>query len=208
VAGLHPALDVDAVDVPVRESFAATAAAIGEAGGEAVYCGYSMGGRLCLRLALDRPELVTRLVLVSATAGLERHDDREVRVGADEELAASVERDGVEVFLERWLAQPLFAGVPPDAAGLADRRRLTPDYLAHCLRVLGTGTMGPMWPQLRRVDVPVTIVTGTADVKFTELGRRMAEALPVSEHVELECGHAVPLEAPDALAEVLNEHRS
>ncbi len=35
-----------------------------------VYVGYSMGARLCLRLALDRPELVRGLVLVGGSPGL------------------------------------------------------------------------------------------------------------------------------------------
>ena len=55
-----------AVDVPLRETFAASAHAIGAAHGEAIYVGYSMGGRLCLQLALDRPDLVTALVAAGA----------------------------------------------------------------------------------------------------------------------------------------------
>src|ERR1044071_3487084 len=107
-----------------------------------------MGGRLCLRLALDYPDLVQALVLVSMSPGIVDEEARATRVAADEELARSVERDGVDAFLERWIAQPLFATVPPDAPGLADRRSLAPAYLAHCLRVLGTGTMEPMWSRL------------------------------------------------------------
>ncbi len=60
----------------------------------------------------------------------------------------SVEREGVDAFLERWLAQPLFATVPPDAPGLSERRGLSARYLAHCLRVLGAGAMEPMWDRL------------------------------------------------------------
>ena len=37
--------EVEALPVPLRESFATTSAALGEAGGEAIYVGYSMGGR-------------------------------------------------------------------------------------------------------------------------------------------------------------------
>ena len=34
------------------------------------YVGYSQGGRLCLQLALDRPDAVQRLALVSASPGI------------------------------------------------------------------------------------------------------------------------------------------
>src|SRR5215213_1245447 len=59
----------------VQMSFADTAAAIGDAGGTATYVGYSMGGRLCLRLAVDRPDLVQALVLIGASPGLAEDEE-------------------------------------------------------------------------------------------------------------------------------------
>ena len=49
-------VEVVTPEVPDGLGFAATAQAVVERAGEAVYCGYSMGGRLCLRGALDRPD--------------------------------------------------------------------------------------------------------------------------------------------------------
>ena len=116
-----------------------------------------MGGRLCLRLAIDRPDLVHALVLVSATPGIEDASERAARVASDERWAARAEHDGVDGFLAAWLAQPMFATVPPDAPGLADRRTLTPAFLAACLRRLGTGAMAPMWDRLPEVAMPVLL---------------------------------------------------
>jgi 2-succinyl-6-hydroxy-2,4-cyclohexadiene-1-carboxylate synthase len=187
--------EVAAVDVPKRVSFAATADAIGIAGKRAVYAGYSMGGRLCLRLALDHPELVKALVLVSASPGLTDADARRDRVASDDALAQMVERDGVDAFLTHWLAQPLFASIPPGAPGLAERHALRADYIAHCLRVLGTGTMEPMWDQLSELKMPVALVTGTDDAKFDRLARLMLERLRgEAVHIRLDGGHSLPLE--------------
>ena len=187
--------DVVAVDVPYRESFGATAAAIGLRIPRGVYVGYSMGGRLCLRLALDRPDLVRALVLVSASPGLTDARARAERVAADEALAVSVERDGVDAFLDHWLAKPMFATVPPGAPGLAERRALPAGYLAHCLRVLGTGVMEPMWDRLSELAMPVALVTGTGDAKFENIARLMLERLPGDAvHVRLDGGHSLPLE--------------
>jgi 2-succinyl-6-hydroxy-2,4-cyclohexadiene-1-carboxylate synthase len=159
-----------------------------------------MGGRLCLRLAIDRPDVVRALVLVSASPGIEDAAERAARADADEALAASVERDGVDTFLSHWLAQPMFATVPPDAPGLADRRRLTPEYLAACLRLLGAGVMEPMWNDLATLPMPVLLVTGTRDEKYTEIARRMLERMPPgAAHAQLDGGHALPLEQPAAL---------
>ena len=84
-------------------------------------------------------------------------------------LADGVERDGVDAFLARWLAQPMFATVPADAPGLADRRRLTPEFLAACLRRLGAGAMEPMWDELSELTMPVLLVTGSRDEKYTAI---------------------------------------
>jgi 2-succinyl-6-hydroxy-2,4-cyclohexadiene-1-carboxylate synthase len=200
VEALHPSIDVQVVEVPVRKTFVDTARAIGDEGGAAVYCGYSMGGRLCLRLALDRPALVRHLVVVSATPGIEDDGHRTERVASDERWVRSIEDEGIDAFLDRWLAQPLFDGVPASAPGVADRRALTSEYLVHCLRVLGTGAMEPMWSRLGELAMPVTVVTGVRDAKFTEIGARIP-----GQHIAVAgAGHAVALEAPDALAAVLN----
>jgi 2-succinyl-6-hydroxy-2,4-cyclohexadiene-1-carboxylate synthase len=192
--------DVNAIDVPMPSTFGGTARAIGGAGGHAIYVGYSMGGRLCLRLAIDRPDLVSALMLVSASPGIANNREREARAEADEVLAESIEHDTVDAFLTYWLAQPMFATIPPNAPGLSDRRRLTTDYLAACLRLLGAGVMEPMWNDLSKLTMPVLLVTGTLDEKYAAIARRMLERMhPGVAHVQLEGGHALPLEQPAVL---------
>jgi len=196
---------VRTAEIPEPRDFAGTAHTIGESGGPGLYAGYSMGGRLCLRLALDRPDLVRALVLVSATPGIDSASERASRVESDERWAVLAEREGVDTFLEQWLAQPMFASVPADAPGLDERRSLTPAFLAACLRRLGTGAMDPMWDRLAELTIPVLLVTGTRDEKFTAIARRMLERLPNAEHRELDGGHALPLEQPEALGGLLAE---
>jgi 2-succinyl-6-hydroxy-2,4-cyclohexadiene-1-carboxylate synthase len=197
---LDESCEVVALDVPERETFDATAVAIGVQGKRAIYVGYSMGGRLTLRLALERPELVQALVLVSSTAGIADEAARHDRIMSDELLAISAERDGVDAFLEKWLAQPLFVGVPPDAPGLRERRGLSEHFLAHCLRVLGAGAMEPMWDRLGELQMPIALVTGTSDAKYEKIALAMLERLRGDVvHRRLDGGHALPLEQPAVL---------
>ncbi len=204
VAALPESCGGSVVDIPMRTSFPATASALADAG-QGSWVGYSMGGRLTLRLALDHPDVVQRLVLVSTTAGLEDASARAERLAQDEVRASQIERDGVEAFLEAWLAQPLFAGVPPDAPGVTDRRSIDPEVLTHQLRVLGTGRMAPLWDRLDELNVPVLVVTGEADPKFEALGDRLAAGIADVERRRLAGGHALLLEAPTALAELVAE---
>ena len=183
----------------------ASAALLGVAGGRACYVGYSMGGRLCLQLAVDHPELVRRLVLVSATAGIDDAVERAARRRADEQLAASIERDGVDGFLDRWLAMPLFATLPRDAADLDERRRNTAAGLASSLRLAGTGSQAPLWDRLPELAMPVLLVAGALDTKFVAIAEWMAQLIRGAElQVVQGAGHAVHLEQPGAVAAALD----
>ncbi|HZJ26489.1 MAG TPA: alpha/beta fold hydrolase [Acidimicrobiia bacterium] len=204
LAALEPlvvGLDAVALDVPDGADFADTAQALGAVGGPGVYIGYSMGGRLALRLALDRPDLVEGLVLVSATPGIADIRERAARAASDERLAEDVTRSGVEDFLTRWLAQPLFATLPPERSKLDARATwATPARLAHQMRSLGQGVMEPLWNRLAALDVPVLVVSGERDERYCAIGDEIARRVRGAEAVRLAGGHALPLEAPDALA--------
>jgi 2-succinyl-6-hydroxy-2,4-cyclohexadiene-1-carboxylate synthase len=205
-ARLPAEIEAVAVDVPTGLGFVETAAAIGDVGGHAVYVGYSMGGRLCLRLALDRPDVVRGLVLLSASPGIADDAERAARREADEKLALEAERDGIDAFLHRWLRQPLFATLPPDAAGLEARRAgNTVATLTHALRVLGAGAQEPLWDRLPDLEPPFLPVAGTLDEKYVDLAFEMAARVGPDVHPVL-CGgsgHAVHLENPEATAALL-----
>jgi 2-succinyl-6-hydroxy-2,4-cyclohexadiene-1-carboxylate synthase len=168
-------------------------------------CGYSLGGRVALHVALAAPARVSRLVLVSASPGIEDADQRAARRAADELIAQELESAPFEQFIERWRSQPLFAAEPPEVGVLAreDQRRNRPDALAAAMRGLGTGAMQSLWPRLGELGMPVTIVAGARDRKFLELGRRTAEMLSDAELRVLDGGHALALENPTAVAAAL-----
>jgi 2-succinyl-6-hydroxy-2,4-cyclohexadiene-1-carboxylate synthase len=169
-------------------------------------CGYSLGGRVALHVALAAPERVTRLVLVSTSAGIEDANERAERRAADHRLADELERIPFEQFIERWRTQPLFADEPPEVAELAreEQRRNRPHALAAVLRGIGTGEMTPLWDRLGELAMPVTIVVGERDAKFRALGERMATRIADAELVVIAGGHGLPLESPIALARVID----
>lgn len=209
LSALH---EVVAVDAPghgrsekVRAGLWEAAEMIGDACGPGCYVGYSMGGRMALHLALRRPELVRRLVLVSATAGIEDPAERSARVEADEAVAERAERDGLEAFVRWWLRRPLFATLPEQAAALGSRRSGSASGLASSLRLAGTGRQEPLWGRLGSLSMPVLVVAGALDEAYAARARRIAVEIGPNASVVVipGAGHACHLERPDAWLDAL-----
>lgn len=168
--------------------------------------GYSMGGRIALRMALDHPDCAARLVLVSMSPGIENGEERESRREQDDRLAARFERMAPDEIADEWLAGPLFAGDPPEVQARAREQILAcaPAQLARALRQLGPGAMEPMWDRLGELQLPVTIVVGGRDVRYVEIAERMASQISSAQTVIVPgAGHALPRDAPEALAKVI-----
>jgi 2-succinyl-6-hydroxy-2,4-cyclohexadiene-1-carboxylate synthase len=199
--------EVVAVDAPGHGGSAAVRAglwdgaeAIADAGGRGAYVGYSMGGRYALHVALRRPDVVRRLVLVSATGGIDDEDSRAERVDADEAIAQRIERNGVPAFLEWWLQRPLFATLPAPAAALDSRLGGTVEGLTSSLRLAGTGRQEPLWDRLGTLTMPVLVIAGALDEAYTARARRLVEAIGTNAALAVipGAGHACHLERPDA----------
>jgi len=215
-AALADGRTVVAVDLPGHGASAALsvdlvagADLLGAAGRTADYLGYSMGARYCLHLALIRPDLVRRLVLVSGTAGIDDAGERAARRTADEALAERLDpygdgapEDTVAEFVRRWVSNPMFGDVPAAANAVGERCTNTAAGLASSLRLAGTGTQEPLWERLAGLTVPVLVVTGARDAKFTELGRRLVASWggPATHVVVDDADHAPHLQHPDEVA--------
>lgn len=167
--------------------------------------GYSLGGRVALRLAVERPERISRLVLISASAGIADAEERAARLARDEALAERIEGEGVARFVDGWEREPLFASqralpAPLRAALRATRLAHPAQGLANSLRGMGTGRMEPLWDRLAEVRAPALVVTGALDERYGEIGARLVAALPRGRHaVVAGAGHAPHLERPEAL---------
>lgn len=174
-----------------------------------VLLGYSMGGRLALRYALERPELVGKLILVGATPGIENPEERKLRQQNDEALAQSVIAEGVDNFLRKWQAQPIIKtqeNIPEPLRSPMMERRLQnhPIGLTNTLRVMGTGMMEPLWDRLGEIKCPVTLITGETDQRFYQIAEQMTKLIPrVTHKVIPKAGHAAIWENFDYFASLL-----
>jgi 2-succinyl-6-hydroxy-2,4-cyclohexadiene-1-carboxylate synthase len=175
----------------------------------AAWLGYSMGGRIALRVAVAQRAKVAALVLEGASPGIADAAERATRVQSDEALADFVEREGMEAFVDRWERLPLFASqtrLPAATREALHRQRLANDPvgLANSLRGLGQGVQEPLHDRLGEVEASSLLVAGEEDEKFRGLAAEMSSAMPAARvAVVAGAGHAPHLEQPETFQRIV-----
>lgn len=194
---------------PADSSLAGTAAEIASrfpAGRCCDLLGYSMGGRVAIRLALDHPERIRRLVLISSNPGMDDASERAARRLRDEHLAQILEEDGMGPFVAWWQSNPILKPAKPLSRSVAESLRCMrlnqePLGLAMALRRLGASDdANDLWPRIHELRMPVLLVHGAADLRYKDIMTSMASRIP---HARLEtiadAGHAIHREQSETL---------
>jgi len=188
----------------VRADLRRTADMIATIGGRGTYIGYSLGGRVCLHLALMYPHLVQSLVVLGAHPGINDADERSLRRAHDDQTAEHLTDIGLEAFLDEWTSLPLFGGFEFTDADRADRLRNSVDGLAASLHSAGTGEQLPLWPRLRELNMPVLALAGALDTKFAAIAEQIASTVPAGRVLLIpDAAHAAHLQQPQAVADAI-----
>ena len=168
-----------------------------------ILLGYSMGARAALLHAAYYPEVWDALILISANPGIEDETERASRRIADAELADSIERLGMQAFLEFWQETPLIRSQKNIAGDLqasmqANRLKNTSIGLAKSLCQFGQGNAPNLWPELAKLTMPALLITGEKDTKYTNIAQRMQAVLPHASHFTVsDASHMPHLEQCD-----------
>jgi 2-succinyl-6-hydroxy-2,4-cyclohexadiene-1-carboxylate synthase len=201
----HGTTIADAAAMTVEATADALAALLRErAAVPATVLGYSLGARVALRIAVEHPDVVSRLVLESPSAGLESAAERAQRRAADEALAARIERDGIDAFVAEWERHPIFASQAAIPSATAERVRAmrrsnSAAGLAASLRAAGQGAMEPLFDRLHGIAVPTLVIAGRLDATGLPRATLVADRIPGArlEIVE-DAGHTPHDERPEA----------
>jgi 2-succinyl-6-hydroxy-2,4-cyclohexadiene-1-carboxylate synthase len=167
--------------------------------------GYSFGARVALHVALRHPERINRLVLIGATRGIKDEVERAERRARDEALAQRILEIGASDFLDEWLAQPMFAGLPADPLERTARSSHA-EGLANSLRLAGTGTQAWLQPALAAINSPTLTLAGANDSKFSGEAIAIQRGVPGAIVRLIDgAGHAAQLEQPERTAAAVAE---
>jgi pimeloyl-ACP methyl ester carboxylesterase len=168
-------------------------------GGPVTVAGLSMGAWMAMRLAQTQPELVDRLVLVDAAGYRDQDWDRIGKLVKVQDLAGVDRLYGAMFRKAPWVMR-------------RSRRTFLRAYTSPAVRNLLASLDEPDTYRdrdLARLTMPVALIWGERDGLFQlDAARAMAAALPHSHlYVLPDCGHAVHLECPRALAGTLQRLR-
>ena len=169
--------------------------------------GWSMGGFIAQQLALDRPELVTKLVLLStAPGGPETGADPAV---IDQLIDTSPPPDEqarrlLSLLFDDDFAQQVYAQAGDVIA--AARAGLNQDLLDRQRAALDDWQHGGVADRLGQICVPVLVATGTADrVIPASNSLRLASGIRGAWLVQFpDGGHAFMAQYPEKLAGIIN----
>ena len=174
-------------------------------------CGYSMGARVALALLARQPGLFDAAVLIGVDPGLTEEAARVERREVDARRARLLREEGVAAFVAAWEQEPLFASqrdLSREALAAQREVRLVQDAegLARALEVLGLAEMPDYRSAMKSFEIPITLMTGSLDSKFSGLANALAKE---NAHIDADIvegvGHNVVLEAPAAVAIALKQ---
>lgn len=175
-----------------------------------ILTGYSMGGRVAMSFANAYPGIIRGLILESTTAGIEDGNERTERLENDKVLSQKILDEGIEKFVEFWMNIPIFSSqkrLSKNELEEIRRNKLSnnPIGLSNSLLGFSTGKMLPLWNKLHKFNLPVLLLAGELDSKYSIINQKMHNLLTNSEfHTAKNTGHNIHLEKPSEFIILVN----
>lgn len=165
----------------------------------AIFMGASLGSSLALRIALDDPDRVSKLVLVGGNAGVAASG--KARIAGYETEGIAYRDSHIHDLVAPGFAETRRGKILLDVF-LRDSADLNSTTIANVFRAMEGRDMTDRVPGLQ---APTLVVNGEHDLSLAG-GRRTADLAPDARHVVLpDTGHVCNYEDPDAFNDVLRE---
>lgn len=163
--------------------------------------GYSLGGRVAMHFACQRPPGLQGLVVEGGHPGLTDDQARQARWQSDTRWAQRFRSQPLLEVFNDWYQQPVFASLSPARRRALARARSRNDgqALAAMLEATSLAIQPDLRGTLRELAAPFHYLSGEYDRKFRALAAETS-AVP---HLIVGAGHNAHREQPDAVARCL-----
>jgi len=182
--------------------------------GKVVLAGYSMGGRAAISFAAEYPSLLNGLILESCSPGIDNQSERELRIKQDAKVIDILASKPIEDFTDFWMNLDIFSTqkkLPDEIQKTIRDAKLKNNKtgLINSLKGFGTGVMPSFQSKLKNIKIPVLIISGELDKKYSYICEEMAKKVPLGEHVDIKsAGHNTHLEQPKQFITAVNKFLS
>ena len=170
--------------------------------------GYSMGGRLAWFLAVYYPDKWNKVIIESATPGIENEIEKRERLNYDFQFAHRLENENLELFLCEWYKQPVFASLNKKKIEELISLRLNnnPKNLAKALRFMSVGLQPDLWKKLNYIKSEILYICGENDKKYRNIAQKMLDCKnSINLKILENCGHNCHFEQPQKFSETVKD---
>jgi pimeloyl-ACP methyl ester carboxylesterase len=170
--------------------------------------GMSLGGLCSIVVAFERPDLISSLVLIDITPGVNTEKSKHIT----DFVNGPKTFENFDILLARTVEHNPSRSVSSLRRGILHNAVQLPDgswvwrHQQHAASTLAAPAPGNLWDRLGSLSMPVTLIRGMAagsvvdDADEAELLRRLPEATVI--HVE-DAGHSIQGDQPVELARIL-----
>ena len=169
--------------------------------------GYSLGGRLAMRVAATEPTGLRSLIIENAHPGLTDEASRRARHQQDEQWADRFANEPLLSVLHGWYEQPVFGDLSTQNKQqlMTLRAENDPSSLATVLRDYSLSGQPDYRHWIKTTSLPLLYLCGTEDHKFQSLGKALQQSAPALKLSVLTGGHNLHRANPTAMASVLRQ---
>jgi 2-succinyl-6-hydroxy-2,4-cyclohexadiene-1-carboxylate synthase len=183
----------------------------GHFGSSIILHGYSMGGRLALRVVTQLNHYkkgklsgrVKGLILESTTPGIQSEKERLHRKHNDDVLAHEILND-FQNFLKKWRSLALFSTGKPSHLTERIQSETNPQGAAASITGFGSGVVEPAWNSLASIDIPVLMLAGESDIRYCKIAKEASSLIRLAEcRIIPSAGHRVHSDNPDGYIQAI-----
>lgn len=168
--------------------------------------GYSLGGRIAMYHACQKPTGLKALVLESTNPGLNDNNAKSARRQHDSHWADRMRNEAFLQVLNDWYRQAVFASLSDNQRDeLIKLKSLhEPQALAQMLQATSLGNQPDLTAKLASLPLPIALFCGERDTKFRDINQQLAQRLnPAIDCCFEQAGHNIHFEQPESYKEQL-----
>lgn len=168
-----------------------------------IFLGYSLGGRLGLRLLSENSKQFDHYIFLSTHPGLTDQHSKVLRTESDKQWASQITLENWAAVLKAWNGQAVFSG-----SGSEPVRDVANYDLKKLKLALGEWSLGrqdDFSELIREHNQKITWAVGERDAKFCGIAADLENKKILSGYERISSGHRIWLDQPAAIADLIKK---